>query len=66
MTRPQSAAAPLKRKTIVDRLPSIAGWITEYNVFRMLSDACIEGYREHGQRIGVIRGMSPNNIYNNY
>ncbi|USP75479.1 hypothetical protein yc1106_02753 [Curvularia clavata] len=54
MTPPSSKE--VKPKAAVGRLPAISGWITECNAFRMLAGACIQGFRDHGQRIGVIRG----------
>ncbi|KAL6703684.1 hypothetical protein ACN47E_009378 [Coniothyrium glycines] len=55
MTRPRSTAVPLKPKVIVDRLPSISGWMTEHNVFRILSDVCKQGLQDQGERIGMIQ-----------
>ncbi|EUC42865.1 hypothetical protein COCMIDRAFT_39158 [Bipolaris oryzae ATCC 44560] len=52
----RSKSAEPNQKAVVDRLPSISGWMTERNAFRILSDICIQGYRDHGHRIGVIRG----------
>ncbi|OAL49345.1 hypothetical protein IQ07DRAFT_653625 [Pyrenochaeta sp. DS3sAY3a] len=41
-----------------DRLPSIAGWLCEYNTFRMLAKACNDNSRKGNRKIGVIRGPS--------
>ncbi|KAH7562755.1 hypothetical protein BM1_02275 [Bipolaris maydis] len=51
-----SSSTEAQLKTAVNRLPAISGWIAESNAFRMLSSACIQGFKDHGQRIGVIRG----------
>ncbi|XP_014559656.1 hypothetical protein COCVIDRAFT_35175 [Bipolaris victoriae FI3] len=55
MVKAKSAGEP-KQKTVANRFPSLSGWGTERNAFRMLSEACIQGFKEHGYRIGVIRG----------
>ncbi|EMD95246.1 hypothetical protein COCHEDRAFT_1211209 [Bipolaris maydis C5] len=55
MVKAKSAGQP-KQKAVANRFPSVSGWATERNAFRMLSEACIQGFKDHGYRIGVIRG----------
>jgi hypothetical protein len=41
---------------IEKRLPSVAGWLSESNTFKILADACRDNLGNDGLRIGVIRG----------
>jgi hypothetical protein len=48
--------AAARVKNIEDRLPSIMGWLSESNTFRLLSKACNANNAKFGRKIGIIRG----------